>query len=252
MTLSLTVILIEATGNITLGVPVMIVLMIAKWVGDLFTEGIYDMHIQLQGVPVLGWEPPEMTSNISAKKVMSHPVVKLDSVSKVDVIVDVLKRETHDGFPVVLQHLESLNEHESISSVSSCTSFGTLAGLITRSQLIILLRQKCFVEDRHSISTMTPDDFRSIYPRFPKIGDIELTEADLRCSIDLLPFMNPSPYVVYENTSFPRIFKLFRGLGLRHLVVINRSNEVIGIVTRKDLARYKVHGEHLVEAEMTS
>lgn len=28
--------------------------------------------------------------------------------------------------------------------------------------------------------------------------------------------------------------------------------QVIGIVTRKDLARYKVHGEHLVEAEMTS
>jgi len=25
----------------------------------------------------------------------------------------------------------------------------------------------------------------------------------------------------------PRIFKLFRGLGLRHLVVVNRKNEVI-------------------------
>lgn len=46
---------------------------------------------------------------IFCRKVMSHPVVKLDSVSKVDIIVDVLKRETHDGFPVVLQHLDSQN-----------------------------------------------------------------------------------------------------------------------------------------------
>ena len=30
----------------------------------------------------------------------------------------------------------------------------------------------------------------------------------------------------FQNTSLPRIFKLFRGLGLRHLVVINKHNEV--------------------------
>ncbi|KAH3864562.1 hypothetical protein DPMN_027581, partial [Dreissena polymorpha] len=66
MTISLTVIIIEATGNITFGLPVMIVLMIAKWTGALFNEGIYDAHIHLQGVPILGWEAPLMSSNISA------------------------------------------------------------------------------------------------------------------------------------------------------------------------------------------
>lgn len=36
MTLSLTVIVIECTGDITFGVPIMLALMIAKWVGDFF------------------------------------------------------------------------------------------------------------------------------------------------------------------------------------------------------------------------
>jgi chloride channel 7 len=36
MTISLTVILIECTGDITFGLPVVMCLIIAKWVGDFF------------------------------------------------------------------------------------------------------------------------------------------------------------------------------------------------------------------------
>lgn len=29
---------------------------VAKWTGDFFNRGIYDLHIQLRGVPLLEWE----------------------------------------------------------------------------------------------------------------------------------------------------------------------------------------------------
>lgn len=38
MTISLTAIIVEATKDITFGLPIMLVLMIAKWVGDFFNE----------------------------------------------------------------------------------------------------------------------------------------------------------------------------------------------------------------------
>lgn len=101
MTISLTVILIEATGNLTLGLPLMITLLVAKWVGDFFNEGIYDTHIQLMGVPILPWDPPPLSYNIYATQVMSSPVVTFGCMETVGKIIDVLTNETYNGFPVV-------------------------------------------------------------------------------------------------------------------------------------------------------
>lgn len=84
MTISLTAIIMEATKDITFGLPIMLVLMTTKFVGDMFNEvasnrrfcllmnmesfqGLYDMLIELQGIPVLGWHPPKMARNITAR-----------------------------------------------------------------------------------------------------------------------------------------------------------------------------------------
>ena len=83
--------MIEATGNLTYGFPVMVVLMVSKGVGDFFNEGLYDIHIQLAGVPLLGWDPPPLSATTYASEVMSHPVVTLSPTETVGNIVDMLK-----------------------------------------------------------------------------------------------------------------------------------------------------------------
>ncbi|XP_074053262.1 H(+)/Cl(-) exchange transporter 7 isoform X2 [Macrotis lagotis] len=231
MTLSLTVIMMEATSNVTYGFPIMLVLMTAKIVGDFFIEGLYDMHIQLQSVPFLHWEAPVTSHSLTAREVMSTPVTCLRRKEKVGVIVDVLSdtSSNHNGFPVV--------------EYSDDAQPARLQGLILRSQLIVLLKHKVFVE-RASLNLVQRrlklKDFRDAYPRFPPIQSIHVSQDERECMMDLTEFMNPSPYTVPQEASLPRVFKLFRALGLRHLVVVDNHNQVVGMVTRKDLARYRL------------
>ncbi|KAG8235524.1 hypothetical protein J437_LFUL013486 [Ladona fulva] len=219
MTISLTVILIEATGSISFGLPLMIILITAKWFGDYFNEGVYDIHIQLSGVPILPWQPPPLSNNIYASEIMSHPVVTFKTVDSVGYIVDVLRKETYNGFPVV--------EPSSIPE-SGSKSFGMFRGLILRSQLIVLLQNKVFNESPEVWKSMNFNMklFQDAYPRYPTIQQIHVSQQERNFTIDLRPFMNRSPYTVQHSASLPRVFRLFRALGLRHLVVVNGTNEV--------------------------
>uniref|UniRef100_A0A8C7K0E7 Chloride channel protein n=1 Tax=Oncorhynchus kisutch TaxID=8019 RepID=A0A8C7K0E7_ONCKI len=235
MTLSLTVIMVEATGNVTYGLPIMLVLLTAKIVGDYFVEGLYDIHIKLQSVPFLHLEAPATSHWLTAREVMGAPVTCFNRIEKVGTIVDVLSNTStnHNGFPVVMPVAASDN----------------ICGLILRSQLIVLLKHKVFVELARSRLTQRKlqlKDFRDAYPRFPPIQSIHVSQDERECMMDLTEFMNPTPYTVPQETSLPRVFKLFRALGLRHLVVVDSENRVVGLVTRKDLARYHL-GKHGLE-----
>ena len=231
MTISLTIILIEATGNLTYGFPIMVVLMVAKWVGDYFNEGLYDIHIQLAGVPLLAWEPPPLSATTYASEVMSHPVVTLSPIEKVGHLVDVLKSTTHNGFPVV-EHSADLIQKK---------TFGKMRGLILRSELIVLLQHKIFSELYGEWEGKVDMSlFRMAYPRYPDISRIYVSTTEREYHVDLRPIMNTTPKAILHSTSMPQMFHLFRALGLRHLLVVNDDNEVVGMVTRKDLARFRV------------
>eukprot|EP01095_Lingulamoeba_sp_RSL-Kostka_P002719 TRINITY_DN13635_c0_g1_i1.p1 TRINITY_DN13635_c0_g1~~TRINITY_DN13635_c0_g1_i1.p1 ORF type:complete len:779 (+),score=262.03 TRINITY_DN13635_c0_g1_i1:24-2360(+) len=228
MTISLTVILMESTNDITYGLPIMLTLMLAKWVGDVFNEGLYDIHIELREIPLLEWDPPIAMRKFCAKDIMKNSVKCLSPTSKVSKVVDLLQTTKHNGYPVVEED-------------------GTFLGLILRSQLITLLNKKVFKQapnqDQSFYLKVTRDDFLQDYPRYPDIQEIELLDIHNDYYLDLSPYMNPVPYTINENAPLPRVFRLFRTMGIRHLVITDITNKVVGIVTRKDLT----HLDHKVK-----
>lgn len=293
MTISLTVIILECTGNIEYGLPLIITSFFARWVGNYFNEGIYDIHIHLRHVPFLDWNPSLRGSFLRAKHIMTPNPKVLRTVERAGVIFDLLVSTKHNGFPVIVED----------------PTFGNrfFAGVILRKQLNVLLSHRDFsstkpkpfsrkpppqeffesgsdverrggdassssggnetprVDDRllQSPGTTETDaqyclsyrDMEAHYPRYPtptpfpdqqtaltgrnNNGDsgqqYTLSEEDRALWIDLTPYINQTPYVIQEEAPFVRTYRLFRSAGLRHLVVVNRHNNVRGIITRREL-----------------
>lgn len=300
MTISLTVIIIEATGCISFGLPIMICLMVSKWVADSFIEGLYDLAIHLANVPFLDWEPPLRSYTIYASDAMSHDVKVLRTTETVANLINILQTTTHNGFPVVdleddpgykdftssyqtpdagdyytpegtpsrsrlknlfTQHQGSTsdnqtliesentghpNEDSLIGSFQRCSitakreSCGRYRGLVLRWQLLVMLQLNIFNENERSYEKLCLPAFQKSYPRYPSLEEVinGLTDEMYHYHVDLRAIMNPTSYTVLYSASFPRIYQLFRSLGLRHLVVTDDRNQVVGMLTRKDLARY--------------
>ncbi|XP_013097267.2 H(+)/Cl(-) exchange transporter 7 [Stomoxys calcitrans] len=224
MTISLTVILMETTGiETSFFFPLIITLISAKWVGDYFNEGIYDIQVKINHVPMLPWEPLPHYMGLKASNIMSSPVVCIKLIDKSKYIFDILHRYQHNGFPVV----EDVEGND--------RSSGRVCGIILRSQLIVILLKSLYEEKkRFWFNETSIQTFRDVYPRYPSIDNVRLHGDKENYTVNLDIFMNPSPVCSREHDSVQKIFNKFRALGLRHLIVVNRENRVAGIITRKD------------------
>jgi len=243
MTISLCIIIVELSNNIAFLPLLMITMLVAKSVGDLFNEGIYDTHVKLKFMPFLEQQPESMMRHLVAHDVMAKEVVEFGSVERVGYIMEALQKTQHNGFPVVLRRQVYA---ENSPTQDAATSHGTtFSGGILRSQLLVLLQQRHFTSTPEA--PQTEEEMEKMYGYaqmdFSKVptstgmtvDDIHLTEDEEQMFVNLLPFVNPNPYVVQEQTSLGKVHALFRGLGLRHLFVIKRVEKVIGVITRKDL-----------------
>lgn len=73
------------------------------------------------------------------------------------------------------------------------------------------------------------------------MDSLKVRDVDRNAWLDLRPYIDNAAYTVNEHASVLRTYRMFRTLGLRHLCVINKHNNLLGIITRADLA--SIHNE---------
>lgn len=201
MTISLTVILLEATGDMQYVLPLMVTLMAARFTGNVFNDGLADIYMKLKKIPFLEPEVPSIAerNEMVAGQVMSTEVKCLRPVERVGVVYDLLRSCSHGNFPIV-----------------DTASGGTLYGTASRSILCTLLQRRAFgspdaLEEYDGVGEnlgprrLSPlvqwDTIERAYPRYPTIADVKISDPDRNCWLDLRPYANTAPYTVNETAS---------------------------------------------------
>lgn len=119
--------MLETTQDMEFIMPIMLVIIVSKWVGDYFNISIYDIHVELRCIPFVEYTPSGNLYGLQAAAIMHQPVVQLKVTNTVEELVEVLKSCTHNGFPVVTDE----SPHR-------------LIGMILRSQIIVLINKRAF------------------------------------------------------------------------------------------------------------
>ncbi|KAG6412651.1 hypothetical protein SASPL_125334 [Salvia splendens] len=242
MTVSLCVIFLELTNNLLLLPITMIVILIAKTVGDCFNPSIYDIILELKGLPFLDAHPEPWMRNITVGELADHKpaVVTLSGIEKVGRIVEVLKNTTHNGFPVV--------DIGVVPPMGPPNDVAELHGLVLRAHLILVLKKKWFLQERRRAEDWeVRQNFTSmeLAERGGKVDEVRVTKDEMEMFVDLHPLTNTNPYTVVESMSVAKAMVLFRQLGLRHMLIIPKYqaagvHPLVGILTRQDLRAHNI------------
>ncbi|OEL22896.1 putative chloride channel-like protein CLC-g, partial [Dichanthelium oligosanthes] len=242
MTVSVCVIILELTNNLLLLPLVMLVLLISKTVADSFNSSIYDLILQLKGLPHLDGHAEPYMRQLTVGDVVAGPLRSFNGVEKVGNIVHTLRTTGHHAFPVV-------DEPPFVQAP-------VLYGLVLRAHLLVLLKKREFLAaperypKEYVAGRFQAEDFdKRGSGKQDTIGDVQLSPEEMEMYVDLHPFTNTSPYTVVETMSLAKALVLFREVGLRHLLVVPKAcdrSPVVGILTRHDFMPEHILGLHPV------
>ncbi|KAI0874767.1 chloride channel [Hypoxylon argillaceum] len=205
LTVSIVVIMFELTGALTYVLPIMIAVMLSKWVGDAFSRrGIYESWIHFNGYPFLdsGDEGggAQRVPDITAGQIMTRIedlVVLTATGHTIASLRAVLGSCAYRGFPVVSDPREAL-----------------LLGYISRSELAYSLA-----------ACRLPPEAEAFFSHQPL--------ADPRATLDLRPWMDQTPLALPSRSSLHLAVAYFQKLGVRYVLFSDRG-VLQGLLTKKD------------------
>ena len=207
MTVSIVVIMFELTGALTYVLPIMIAVMLSKWVGDAFgKKGIYESWIHFNEYPFLENRDDNSTPDVPAAQVMT-PVVELASISSVghtlQSLQEFLSKYQYRGFPVVAD----LNNN-------------ILLGYITRIELSYAIKSS--ISEPRSLPLETPVFF-SHQPHADPVG-----------TVDFRPWMDQTPITLNSKATLQLTVDMFLKLGLKYVLFLEKG-ALQGLLTKKDV-----------------
>lgn len=141
-TVSLCVILVEGTGQVKVLIPVIITVVVARYVAGLIHKhGLYETAMEINRYPHLEHEDKKGYDIFPVRDIMSKPPETLSPRERVTDLVKMLKKSNHHGFPVV----------DPIT--------GKFLGLVRRDQLVALIECGVFEEaGERTFSSFDDDD----------------------------------------------------------------------------------------------
>ncbi|KAK3068612.1 hypothetical protein LTS18_000592 [Coniosporium uncinatum] len=208
MTVSIVVIMFELTGALTYVLPIMISVLISKWVGDaLNARGIYESWIHFKGYPFLDNRDDNSSSvpDVPASQVYSR-VEDLVSITatghSIQTLQDLLHAHAFRGFPVI----DNLKD-------------ATLLGYISRTELEFALNSAL-------TARKLPPETGAHFALQPL--------SDPASSLDLRPWMDGTPITLNAKSTLQLAVNLFQKMGLRY-VLFTEKGSLKGFLTKKDV-----------------
>ncbi|KAK3357146.1 chloride channel protein 5 [Lasiosphaeria hispida] len=207
MTVSIVVIMFELTGALTYVLPIMVAVMISKWVGDAFSRrGIYESWIHFNEYPFLDNSEEMTIPDIPAAQIMTRIedlVVLTAAGHTVASLTAILDAHPYRGFPVVSDPRDAV-----------------LLGYISRAELAYNLHTA--TQPPRSL----PPETEAFFAHQPL--------ADPRSTLDLRPWMDQTPLTLPSRSRLHLAVSYFQKLGLRYVLFSDRG-VLQGLLTKKDV-----------------
>lgn len=229
MTVSIVVIMFELTGALTYVLPIMIAVMISKWIGDAISpRGIYESWIHFKGYPFLDNRDDNGSSipDVPAAHVMTR-IEDLTAIPAtghtIQTLREMLQIHRYRGFPVITsspEHYdpEPVSPGAAAAAASANPSDALLLGYISRTELLYALSL--------TTSKSLPPETECHFSHQPL--------SDPASSLDLRPWMDQTPITLNARASFQLTVSMFQKLGLRYVLFTDKGM-LRGLLTKKDV-----------------